>query len=139
MPTKKESVKLADLQKRDLEEMIIREVRIRDISYNLQNDFIDAIKNELKRNGISLRDLSKSIDKSAAHVSQVLKKGQNPTIRTIVEIASAVDLKVEFKFSHSSVFRNQCSIMRHVNWVEASKKVEKHHEEASHSPWERIS
>lgn len=124
--------------KKNLDDLVIREAEIRTGAYEMQHKFIVSIKNQMNSQNISLRELAKRIDKSASHVSQVLTEGQNTTLRTIFEISSAIDLEPCLKFYELESHPIHANNVHSVNWIEASQKTIQPHKSFSNNsnPWD---
>ena len=60
-------------------------------------EFVEQLEHVLSESGLSRSDLARRLGKSAAHITQALRRGRNLTIKTMVEIAGAVDHDVHIR------------------------------------------
>ena len=70
--------------------------------------FLQSVVGAMKRASVSQRDLANRLGKSDAYVSKVLNAPSNLTLRTISEIADAIDCRVQI-----SIVENRGSIARY--------------------------
>lgn len=68
-------------------------------------DVSEAICEELERQGVSRNDLANKLGKSKSFVSQVLSGARNMTLRTLADIAGAIDMRPNIRLTP-----------RHINW-----------------------
>lgn len=70
-------------------------------------DVSDAIHDALEREGMTQKQLADSLGCTPSFVSQVLAGDQNLTLRTLADIAHAMDFSVQFQF------RKNIAVQRH--------------------------
>ena len=63
------------------------EVRVHD-------DFAEQLESAMRSQGVSRADLARMIGKDRASVTQALRSGSNLTMRTMIDMASALGLEV---------------------------------------------
>lgn len=56
----------------------------------------EALARSLKKAGIQRQELAERMGKSKGYVSQILSGGKNLTLRTLADVADALDSRVEF-------------------------------------------
>jgi DNA-binding phage protein len=66
---------------------------------NLATAFMEEIQEEMERIDLSRADLALTLDLNRSQVSRLLNKPGNPTLRTLISLASAVDHKLQIQLS----------------------------------------
>jgi len=64
------------------------------LKYAIASDFICQLQNKMDADGTSQKDVAKKIGKSEGYISQVINRPGNLTLKTMVDLARAVGLKV---------------------------------------------
>jgi transcriptional regulator with XRE-family HTH domain len=82
-----------------------------------QEDFIlevtEAIWERMEKLGISKKDLAQHMGRSQAYITQLLNGSRNMTLRTLADIAHALDVKPKFGFvDEENVFSQQLNVHR---------------------------
>lgn len=77
-------------------EALIDSERIR-----LSNEFMEAIRARMTELRLTQADIARALGKTKTYVSKLFKADQNMTLKTIVELAGAVGLKVDLHFDHA--------------------------------------
>lgn len=71
-------------------------------------DVTEAIWEEMEKSGIKKKDLAKMLGKSPAYITQLLNGSRNMTLRTLADIAFAMNIKLKFHFGgEDKVFSQQ--------------------------------
>lgn len=60
----------------------------------LSQDFFQSLQTRMEELNMSQSDMAFTLGKSRAYVSKLFSKGQNLTIKTMVELAQSLDMKV---------------------------------------------
>jgi ribosome-binding protein aMBF1 (putative translation factor) len=60
-------------------------------------DVTEALSEALEQAGLSKTELARRLGKSKGFVSQLLAGGRNLTLRTLADVADALDCRVQFK------------------------------------------
>jgi transcriptional regulator with XRE-family HTH domain len=63
----------------------------------LAKAFMEEIQEEMERIDLSRADLALTLDLNRSQVSRLLNKPGNPTLRTLISLASAVDHELQFQ------------------------------------------
>lgn len=66
-------------------------------------DVSEAICEELERQGVSRNDLASKLGKSKSFVSQVLSGARNMTLRTLADIAGAIDMRPNIRLTPKQI------------------------------------
>ncbi|MDO9578694.1 MAG: helix-turn-helix transcriptional regulator [Candidatus Cloacimonadales bacterium] len=69
-------------------------------SFNIiSNSFVDIVAEQLKQKKLSKSWLANKLKISAPAVSKLLVRNTNPTLKTIAEVADALSIIIELKFT----------------------------------------
>lgn len=84
----------------------------------LASQFMDDIRGEMKRINLSRADLALTMDLERSQVSRLLNKAGNPTLRTLVSLASAVDHELSFELRpiHPASHASHPNVIPHEDW-----------------------
>jgi transcriptional regulator with XRE-family HTH domain len=70
-------------------------------------DTTEQLIETMKRNGITRTELARRIGKSKGHVSQLLNGERNMTLRTLAELAFALDSEVAFEVKSTTTLTQE--------------------------------
>jgi len=77
-------------------------------------DVTEAIWEMMDQTGIKKKDLAKKLGKSSAYITQLLNGSRNMTLRTLADIAYALDVKPKFGFvEEEKIFSQQINMYRY--------------------------
>lgn len=88
------------------------------IQEHLAKCFMQEIETEMERIDLSRADLALTLDLKRPQISRLLNKPGNPTLRTLVSLASAVDheLQIELKPLKPIAMPLHQNIVPHEDW-----------------------
>jgi len=69
-------------------------------SENLMKSFRDAVKRSMKRNKITMSELSRQADVNRSHLYALLSGARSPTLEMVERIAKPTNIKVTFREQH---------------------------------------
>jgi transcriptional regulator with XRE-family HTH domain len=91
-------------------------------SFNVISDnFLEIVTDQLKFKKMSKSWLAGKLNVSAPAVSKLMAKNTNPTLKTIADIADALNIKIELKYTSKDNFLKK--IETEIYGKKADKKI----------------
>jgi len=87
-----------------------REISSEEVFEKLQQDFLDFVEKRLNEKNMSKSQLAMKLGVSRSAMSKMLSKNNNLTLRKIAEIATALQIDLQFKFDQQ-FFQNQAKYL----------------------------
>jgi transcriptional regulator with XRE-family HTH domain len=104
-----------------------REFRISFKQEQFATYFIEKMTEKMELMGMSGADLARTLDKSAAYISKLLNKEQNLTIKTMIDLADAIemDISIYLKPRATSIRAITIAVSKsnpsHISWSERER------------------
>lgn len=67
----------------------------------IANEFMEAVRSRMKEFRLTQADIARALEKTKTYVSKLFKADQNMTLKTMVELAGAVGLKIDMHFDRA--------------------------------------
>lgn len=93
----------------------------------LTRDFMTAIQDRMSELQMNQSDIAYALGKSRAYISKIFTKNQNMTVRTMVELATTLDLDMRLSLAVPEREQHYAPNVMHLHYAAAAAPVVRAH------------